>query len=139
MPRLSRVSFDFDDTLTDSEVSIYAESLIERGFDVWIITARQKKDFEPVFSKAKDLGISKEHVIFTDLEYKTKTVDEVDPIFHVDDSFIEIKLIGIRNKGTKAIMYGYDPDWRDKCEDALIPYKDKDGFALTPSVQKRKT
>ena len=135
MPRLSRVSFDFDNTLTEPEVYNYAQQLKERGFDVWIVTARLFKDSQAVYDKAKDLEINKEHVIFTNLQYKYTFLNEIDPIFHLDDDWIEFRMTKIRSKGLKSIQYGFNPDWQKECEEALIGYKDKQGYALTPRVQ----
>ena len=37
---MKKVSFDFDGTLSRLDVQKYAKSLIEQGFEVWIVTSR---------------------------------------------------------------------------------------------------
>lgn len=138
MPRLSRICMDFDNTLTEQEVREYAENLIERGFNLWILTARLEKDLDEVYEMAKILGVNKEHVIFTDLQYKYTFLDEIDPIFMLDDDWIEVSLMKARVKKVDTIRYYFNPDWMEECEQALVGYMDKQGIALTESVQARK-
>jgi hydroxymethylpyrimidine pyrophosphatase-like HAD family hydrolase len=130
MPRLVRVSFDYDDTLTEPEILEYAKELIKRGFNVWIVTARPPSANKDVYGTAKDLGIRNDHVVFTGLDYKNDFIDEIKPIFHIDDDHIEIMLINSGHK-TVGIRHTYNPDWKEECEEALVGYKDKNGYALT--------
>lgn len=136
MPRLVRVSFDYDDTLSEPEILEYAKSLKERGFNIWIVTASPPNFNKDVYGTAKELGISKEHVVFTDLEYKSRFIKEISPIFHLDDDNTEIVLIRSYTN-TVGIRHSYNPDWREECENALVGYKDANGYALTPRVQSK--
>jgi hydroxymethylpyrimidine pyrophosphatase-like HAD family hydrolase len=134
MPRLIRVTFDYDDTLTEENVRQYASELKERGFDVWVVTARTSNFSQDVYSDTDELGIARNHVIFTEGEYKQDFIREIAPIFHVDDDHIETVLIRASTR-TVGVRHSHNPDWMDECEAALVGYKDKQGFALTPGVQ----
>lgn len=129
---------DFDNTITEQEVREYAENLIERGFNLWILTARFKKDSDEVYKMAKRLGVNKEHVIFTNLQYKYTFLNEIDPIFMLDDDWIETALMKAKSKKVGVIRYSFNPDWMKECEQALVGYMDKQGIALTPRVQAKK-
>jgi len=138
MPRLVRVAFDYDGTLTEPEVRSYAENLKERGFNIWIVTARLERQSEQVYKAAREMKVNKEHVIFTNLQYKYTFLNDIRPIFHLDDDWIESNLIKVRSKNVVSVQYAFNPDWMEECEEALIGYKDRDGFALTPRVQAKK-
>ena len=75
-----KVSFDFDNTLSSKLVQDYAKSLINKGYEVFILTARyneMKKSFyvpnptnEDLFEVAKKVGIKERNIIFTNMENK---------------------------------------------------------------------
>jgi len=39
-----KVSFDFDGTIVVDTIKAYAKELIDRGFEVWIVTSRWDTD-----------------------------------------------------------------------------------------------
>lgn len=120
-----KISFDFDSTLDKKVVQNFAKSLILEGHDVWIVTTRLddttiilnalelnpdltdgdlkifKNVNESVFRVAKELGISKDKIIFTNHVWKHEFFEKNPGFhFHFDDLIKEHKLI---HKHTKTI------------------------------------
>jgi len=118
-----KIAFDFDGTLTESDIFLLAQRLIRCGHDVWIMTARIASDEEfvekskqynmpvrndvldrnlDIFEVAEKLGIPKEKVIFTNLE----------------------------NKSTAYFEYGFDLLFDDDSEWHCNPVCEKGGIAV---------
>ena len=107
------VSFDFDDTLSKKSVQNYAKSLIDNGVNVLIVTARYSNAFlsdeawftnaygkeaaeninEDLFIVASELNIKKENIIFMDMVSKNTYLKQHDILWHLDDSYTEIRNI----------------------------------------------
>ena len=87
-----KIAFDFDGTLTEPDVFLFAQRLIQCGHDVWIMTARiesddeyiEQRDFFGVFTEedvstrnadlfkiAEELGVPRDKIIFANLESKS--------------------------------------------------------------------
>lgn len=121
-----KVSFDFDNTLSYQLVQDYAKSLINKGYEVFILTARyneMKKSFyvpnptnEDLFLIAEKLGIKERNIIFTNMEDKYHYLKDTDIIFHLDDCWQTNKLINEKTK-IKAIDLCYQ--WKNKCNELL--------------------
>ena len=60
---ITRVSFDYDETLTTAKMMDKAKELISQGVDVYIISARHRA--VPMFSRADELGIPKSRIFAT--------------------------------------------------------------------------
>lgn len=111
-----KVSFDFDGTIDRPEVQQYAQSLIKRGIEVWIITTRydanhdhrwrekfpeeewaaiyDNHDGDPnhhLWGVAEKICIPKHHVRFTCMEYKHTYLKGTKFVFHLDDNPEEFK------------------------------------------------
>ena len=128
---IHKVSFDFDCTLSETYVQEYAQELIDRGFEVWIVTSRFGDDTKyknyfktytnvdltnnDLWEVAEKLKIPKERVHFTDMEDKWKFLKDKGFIWHLDDDFIEIKLI-LNNAKMAAINVWGNSAWKYKCE-----------------------
>ena len=104
-----KVSFDFDDTLDKPEVQEYAKSLVEKGIEVHIVTARQSDEtFAPItgwnndlYKVAKEVGIKKENIHFTEGGWKVEFfIKNPDYVWHLDNEFEELVRIS-RRKGCK--------------------------------------
>lgn len=129
-----RVSFDFDEALTIPEVAEYAKSLVEKGFIVFITTARfnELRKFEypknpqnqEVYDMCEYLGIPERNIVFCN--YQTKDymfmhVRQEDLIFHVDDSDSQIEAI---NKWTIVPCIDVKKSyWKEKCETIIDVWK----------------
>lgn len=94
-----KVSFDFDHTLTNPNLTELAKKFIVMGADVYITTSRfsdqlGKKlayDNREVFNKAEVLGIPKNKIRFTNGQDKYSFLKDFD--LHFDDDEHEIILI----------------------------------------------
>jgi hypothetical protein len=126
-----RVSFDYDGTLDIPIVQEYVKVLIERGYEVWILTAREhestllnKKWNDDLYDIAKYIGIQKEHIIFTAFEDKYLFLFDKNFIFHLDDSRLDLELIQENEVNTKAIDI-HNKDWVKICEQTLNEFDKK--------------
>lgn len=143
-----RVSFDFDDTLTEKEVWEYALDLIDRGVDVWIVTARLEDKLvkekygkrlpsgkfwipsyvgnKDLYRIADELGIPRENIKFTNLSGKGKWFNK-HPNFewHLEDSFKQI--FDIENSSSVQVINVLKRDWKEKCEE-LLKRRDYHGY-----------
>ena len=121
---MKKISFDFDDTLEFRDVQDYAKELVERGFEVWIVTTRYEDPsnysfyitHDDIWEALKYTGIKKEHVHFNNMEYKHSFFKDNDFIFHLDDNPEEKVLMHSTN--TPCILYLYN-GWKEKCEKLL--------------------
>lgn len=117
-----KVSFDFDDTLSRESVQKYAKSLIEKGIDVWVTTSRISdketdwvKDWNnDLYEVADNLCIPREKIRFTDGTDKFEFFKEEDFIWHLDDDWIENRMINTFTK-TKGISHIGSGNWIGKC------------------------
>lgn len=135
---MKQVSFDFDSTLSKQHVQDYAFSLINKGYEIWILTSRYKncsdyiwhKDYmnpchEDLYKVTEKLNIPKERIIFTNMKGKWEYlkqpykfgIENFKPIFHLDDDYIELNEI---NKYTdvKAISV-ISSNFKNKCNKIL--------------------
>lgn len=103
-----KVSFDFDGTLDQEEVQVYAKQLLEEGVDVYICTYRVEKDWDCTdINKIKNkLGI-KNNTIFTG--YKLKLPFLKGFVWHLDDLETEV--------ADNWIIY--KEGWKERCEQLL--------------------
>ncbi|MDM1398963.1 hypothetical protein HX049_17650 [Myroides odoratimimus] len=118
-----RVSFDFDGTLTEKEVAQYAEELIHKGIDVFIVTGRYNellcsmnggKNNEDLFLLADKIGIAHKHIIFTNRADKSYTIGGSGLIWHLDDDLNALNDIN-RYSDIKGIWIGED-NWKEQCD-----------------------
>jgi len=142
-----RVSFDFDDTLTEPGVWEYALELINKGIDVWIVTARLddehvKKRFgeniggsyyipseagnRDLYQLASHIGITKENIKFTNLAGKGEWFKK-HPNFewHLEDSPKQI--FDIENVSSVPVINVLRHDWKEQCEE-LLKKRDVHGY-----------
>ena len=90
----SIVSFDFDDTLTRPKYQNIAKRLIAGGIEVHIVTRRQEKNAsEEVFKLAKELGILRRNIHFTNGKMKWEYLNRSNIQEHYDNNKDEIDLI----------------------------------------------
>lgn len=101
----TRISFDYDGTLSTDRGKEYASKKIAEGHPVYIITARQKSDSHDVYATADELGIEKSHVIFTNGEDKWKYILQYDIDIHYDDNEEQRKKI-LTHTNAQSIKLG---------------------------------
>ena len=117
-----KVSFDFDGTLDRKDVQEYAKDLVSRGFEVWVCTARLDDDnaHKPnwnydLYEVTMDVKIPYSQLKFMNYADKSEFFKGSDFIWHLDDSFVELKDINTNSK-TKGISCFGNPNWKNKCE-----------------------
>ena len=129
---MKKVSFDFDGTLSMPHVKKYAKSLVEKGYEVWIVTSRVgddnlKKTFykdgppnwnDDLWETAEEIGIPKNQVKFTEFVDKIDFLKEKNFIFHLDDDEYELMAILNSKDSCKAININYF-DWENCCNELI--------------------
>lgn len=99
-----KVSFDYDGTLSTDKGKNLAKERIQRGDIVYIITARNENgNNQSLFNVAKDLGIDKQNIFFTNGKDKWETVKRLGINVHYDNNPEQIKKIN-ENTNTKGIL-----------------------------------
>ena len=117
-----RVTFDFDSTLDINVIQDYAEDLISRGLDVWVITTRNHSHFSEVKDVTDRLKIPPHRVLFTCGKDKVSAIKDLKPIFHLDDDWHELGLINEQTDTVGISSFG-NPHWREQCSIAIAEYK----------------
>lgn len=124
---LASCSKESDQTLTEPLVQDYAKMLIDRGVEVWIVTARYPEEHEDnkygknkdLFDVAKKLGIRKERIVFTELKPKyTFFKINDDFTWHLDDKAEELTAINVHTQ-VKGIWVLDKRTWMGTCERLL--------------------
>lgn len=88
-----KVSFDYDETLTTSKGMRLAMNYIERGVDVYIISARQEKD--GMLARAKRIGIPESRIYATGSnKAKIEKIKELGITVHYDNNTDVINELG---------------------------------------------
>lgn len=89
----TKISFDYDETLTTAKGMDLAQKFIEQGADVYIISARQQKD--EMLSRANKLGIPESRVYATGSnKAKIEKIKELQIETHYDNNTDVIKELG---------------------------------------------
>lgn len=126
-----KVSFDFDNTLSEKELQNFCKELVLQGHEIFIVTARISdseaiksnwhwipRQNQQLYSIAEECGVPKENIIFTAYVDKIEYLKSKNFIFHIDDDMDEINLIEESNDPCKGI-FTYDTNWKQKCLDLL--------------------
>ena len=125
------VTFDFDATLSRPDVQEYAKELIEKGIDVWVVTARYDdlhthlydqyygdNPNDDLYEVVDRLGIPRGKVRFNNLHLKYQFLANTNIIWHLDDSKLELaamKDAGVKTKGIQV----ESGTWKSKCNKLL--------------------
>jgi acid phosphatase class B len=103
-----KVSFDFDGVLETSQGKELARRKINDGEQVYIITARQESTMSKrVYDVAKELGIPRLHVYFTNGRDKWNTIKRLGIDVHYDNNQEQITKIK-ENTDTRAEKVEYE-------------------------------
>ena len=90
---VQRISFDYDETLTKPHGMELAQQWIDKGADVYIISARSSVD--PMINRAKELGIPLSRVYATGSnKAKVEKIKELNISKHYDNNPDVIKELG---------------------------------------------
>lgn len=141
---MQKVSFDYDSTLDIPSIQEYAKMLVEKGIEVWIVTSRYDSEdkYTPEFLKSINLvdvkegeltklhkelfeiadkvGISTDHIVFTNMRPKhTYFADHPEFMWHLDDSFQECIWINEFTE-VKGVPWMGNKNWRVDCSKLLF-------------------
>lgn len=122
---MKKCSFDFDSTLDRVDVQRFAIELIEKGWDVWIVTSRcdteralakgwhwVERQNEQLYKVANDVGIKRENIIFTEHVDKIVYLKDKGFLFHLDDDVDELMAIRESGDGCYPICVDYF-EWQE--------------------------
>ena len=130
---IQQVTFDFDSTLSRSDVQEYAMELLARGVDVWVVTSRYDNlhlhkyegrleekhwDNSDLWAVVDKVGIPRWKVCFTNMEWKSEFLLGTNVIWHLDDDHQELSHIrkyAGKTLGIQVVAGG----WKRKCERLL--------------------
>ena len=130
-----KISFDFDDTLEHEYIQDYAKELINRGYEIHIVTSRyENTDDYPketpekyknsenhldLYLIADKLGIPNKNIHFTNFTEKFRFFKtHTDFLLHLDDNNTETLFITI-NTNTKGVDIVNNINWKEICEALL--------------------
>lgn len=126
-----KVSFDFDGTLSRKDVQDFAKSLVDRGYDVWIVTSRiatepaLKKGWhwierqnQELYDVAENVGIKRENIVFTEFVDKVEFLKGKGFVFHIDDDTDELMAILSSKDSCKTVNVEHF-EWKETCENIL--------------------
>lgn len=112
----NKVSYDFDDTLSNGRVQAHALSMMDKGYEVWVVTSRLPNDRAPssdwnndLFFVCDRLGIPHDRVVFTSYAPKHEFFwdgKDNDFLFHLDDDIDEVNEIN-NMTNMKAFHFPY--------------------------------
>jgi len=103
-----KISFDVDGVLTTPQGMALARRKITEGNRVYIITARNESTMSTrVYEIAKELGIPRLRVYFTNGEDKWKTIRRLGIEVHYDNNEEQITKIK-ENTDSRAELVSYD-------------------------------
>jgi len=103
-----KISFDVDGVLTTPQGMALARRKITEGNRVYIITARNESTMGArVYEIAKELGIPRLRVYFTNGEDKWKTIRRLGIEVHYDNNEEQVKKIK-ENTDSRAELVSYD-------------------------------
>lgn len=129
-----KVSFDFDGTLSKKDVQLYAKSLVEKRYEVWIVTSRIatepaiakgwhwiERQNQELYDVANEVGIKRENIAFTEFVDKIEFLKDKDFIFHIDDDVDELMAILNSKDSCKTVNVEHF-EWKETCENILKKY-----------------
>jgi hypothetical protein len=104
-PNENRVSFDFDDVLDTPEGQMRAKRYVNAGYNVYIITRRQKNMSDEVYKIADKLGIARNNIYFTGGALKYDTVRRLKIAKHFDNNQNELNRINENVPGVETVKF----------------------------------
>jgi hypothetical protein len=126
------VSFDFDHTLTHSDVQEYAAELIKAGVNVWVITARfddlhghlwaPNANNDGLWKITDSLGIPRDRVRFCNGQPKADFLARTRVLWHLDDDIIELENLKYDQDVTATGILVKSLSWKDNCQKILDEY-----------------
>jgi hypothetical protein len=104
----AKISLDYDGTLSKLEGRLLAKRLVGQGNDVYVVTARQDSQSAEVYRIAKEVGIPRGNVYFTNGRPKSPKLKSLGISKHYDNNPDVIKEIETNTKGIQAVKFDYN-------------------------------
>jgi hypothetical protein len=99
------ISVDFDDTFDTDKGRELVQKLVDNGDIVHIITRRQQSASKAVYDLAKEFGILRDNIHFTNGKLKWETIKRLGIKKHIDNNPDEIKAIKENLPDVEAIKF----------------------------------
>ena len=125
-----KVSFDYDGTLALPHVEEFAKELVDKGYEVWVVTSRVSEDdsilhpwLKPDWNKdlwasCERIGIPENQVKFTSFADKIEFLKDKDYLFHLDDDLYELTAIMESKDSCQPLNVGHF-EWKENCLEVL--------------------
>jgi len=121
MGKKTKISFDFDSTLSRPDIQDFVKELTRKDVEIWICTSRFEDGIDEtgknwnkdLFLVAKNLDIPIERIIFTNWKDKKDYLENIDFLIHLDDDYVELDKINKYTK-TKGISVTNTTQWKKK-------------------------
>jgi hypothetical protein len=81
-----KVSIDYDGTLSTTKGKLLAKQLLNEGYDLYIVTARNSSEATPVNAVADELGIPHDKIYYTNGQPKWKILEKLGIYKHIDNN-----------------------------------------------------
>ena len=139
---MTKVSFDFDATLSRKDVQDFAKELVAMGCEVWIVTSRISneqslveytcnhtrdriyKSNKKLFRVADNVGIARSNIQFMNFQMKSEFIKDKGFAFHLDDDSDELFDIIATKDPCQAINVDHF-DWKQDCVRAINTSQNK--------------
>jgi len=125
---MKRMTFDFDSTLSRQDVQDYAVSIMNKGIDVWVVTARfddlhkhrypSNPTNEDLYAVVDKIGIPRCKIRFMCMKPKHEYLYESNVIVHLDDDYLELNWIN-KHTSTVGVSVIGGNGWKQKCNKLL--------------------
>jgi hypothetical protein len=103
-----KVSVDYDGVLSTSDGEDLVQELIAEGNDVYVVTARNEMEGEPILAKAKEYRIPAKNVVFTNGKSKAPILKALGISKHYDNNPDVLADIKKNAPGVEGIQFDYD-------------------------------
>jgi hypothetical protein len=123
-----KVSFDFDGTLEFRLVQQYATELLNEGIEVWVVTTRWDENhkhkyamnatLDDLWAVVDSIGIPRDHVRFTCMEWKYTYLKGTNFVWHLDDNETEFDYAR-KNQCNVPMVDVHMNGWQIKCDSLL--------------------
>jgi hypothetical protein len=125
-----KVSFDYDGTLALSHVEEFAKELVDKGYEVWVVTSRVSDEDsvlhpwggtdrnKDLWESCKRIGIPEYRVKFTAFADKIEFLEGMGFLFHLDDDLYELTAIMESKDSCQPLNVGHF-EWKENCLEVL--------------------
>jgi len=123
-----KISLDYDGTLSTERGQQLAMRLKGQGNELYIVTARSKNDALPVYTIARQVGIPRENIYFTNGQSKWRQLNQLGIKRHYDNNPNVVDDIRKNTAGIQVEQFDYNVGTIGGYVDPGIKKKKKKGF-----------